>query len=193
MNIENLDSVLQMMLALCIHSLREKVRLSRDPRLGTEDPILIDPLELYHAFTEEYGEVLQQNGISYQFRVIHGEQRHLPRLRSGYWSCQHSWLRIQCNETVYYVDPNIQACQWLYAEKLPDVYISRKKPKWFYAEQDNLGNKIPLKYLRRYKISPHPLDPDSEEAKITLTEYLQYFVWGGISDLLHRIFYTKRK
>ena len=46
MNTEDLHSVTTRMLALCIHSLRAKIRLARDPRLGTEDPIASDLMDL---------------------------------------------------------------------------------------------------------------------------------------------------
>lgn len=111
-----------------------------------------------------YNEVYNTN---YTIQVIHGEQKHSSIIPSKYWGYQHTWCSVSTGDYKVYVDPT--SCQFkdLY-DDIPDYYMAIEKPKWYYADRDNIRYKFGYSFLG------------------DIIEVLQYKVWAKVSDLMHK-------
>lgn len=120
---------------------------------------------------------------------LHGEQRHHPRLLSIYWLLEHTWVECifdtPCGVMKFYVDPTSEQYSILYSD-IPNYIVSNKPIKFYYKDDDNpRWNNRFLRYINDkilYKVG-------SPYNKVGIIEFLQYIIWGNISDLLHKIFY----
>ena len=187
------DMTIKLMMAVSIQEARKEAWI-RNSCYTVNDKKSYPDITTHHlasVFDRLYGIELQKQGIKYSWYMVPGEQRHLPRINSGYWDLRHTWSRLDIDGRTYYIDPNIRKFNWLYKDKLPDSYVSTKKPKWFYSDHDNLRNIAPLRWFENYTVNIHPFYEEKASC-VSLTEYLQYFVWGCISDHIHNIFYKKK-
>ena len=140
---------------------------------------------------------LEEENIPYAAHTIHhGELRHNPNSLSENWPHEHTWLSVRFGGVgsgsiykrpiVVYVDPTCQQFRGI-VDDIPDYYISITPPKWFYPDDKNLlysrlGNKI-------NKCIRIPAGYHAGEGMYCdgIIEFLQYCVWGTISDMLRRI------
>ena len=127
--------------------------------------------------------------IEIQCNGIHGEQRHSPRLDSSFWSYQHTWAVVKMMGVTMYVDPTSSQFKDIY-QYIPDFYISTKKPEWYYPDSENpiYGNKI-MRYLNDHIQIPRKVKlPNGMIARTKdgLIEYIQYEIWGKISDSMNK-------
>lgn len=124
-------------------------------------------------------------GIQVNIYKIHGEQKHTPRIPSSKWTLQHTWIAIVISSNVIYIDATCQQFQDMY-DDIPDYYISEKSPKWFYPDSKNwvYGIKITRWINRKIKIK-HSFMGEG------IIEFIQYSIWGNISDFIRKIFKIK--
>lgn len=109
---------------------------------------------------------------SYNIEFIHGEQRHNIMINPDYWNYEHTWLKVYNSNIVMYVDPTSGQFKWLHKD-IPDYYISKKKPKWYYPDSKNLRfNKIICKII---------------EEKFRIIEFIQFEIWRNICKFIRRI------
>lgn len=126
-------------------------------------------------------------GIQINAYRIHGEQKHTPKIPSIKWSLQHTWVAIVLSNNVIYVDATCQQFQDLY-DDIPNYYISGKPPKWFYPDSKNwvYGVKFTRWINKKIKIK-HSLMHEG------IIEFIQYSVWGTISDLIRKVLYKNER
>lgn len=133
----------------------------------------------------------ETNSITLICQGIHGEQCHNSRVKSEFWPCQHTWavVRVKGNKTKMYVDPTSGQFKNFH-EDIPDFYISPKKPKWYYPDSENpiWCNKIIHKINEKIQI-PRDIHVDDIviNGKEGIIEYLQYGIWGRISDWIYKL------
>lgn len=122
-------------------------------------------------------------GIQVKVYKLHGEQKHTPKIPSSKWTLQHTWVAMMIGNNVIYIDATCQQFQDMYND-IPDYYISDKPPKWFYPDSKNwvYGIKFTRLINRKIKIK-HSLMHEG------IIEFIQYSVWGTISDLIRKILY----
>lgn len=113
---------------------------------------------------------------------VHGELAHKPSIPSEEWCNEHTMSIVTIDEIDIWVDPTCGQFKDIIPD-IPDYYISTKKPKWFYPDDNNprwrgIGCLINDHLQLRYK-----------GHKIGIIEYLQYIVWGSISDAIRKIFH----
>lgn len=126
-----------------------------------------------------------ESDVDLQVYLIHGEQRHSPMSPSKYWIFQHTFVCAIINHETIYIDPTSSQFQWLYSD-IPDYYIGRKFPKWYYNDRKNpawngitavINEKITIK--RSWK--------DGSTVYDGIIEFIQYEVWGRICDFIRSI------
>lgn len=120
---------------------------------------------------------------------IHGEQKHTPRTESCHWPFQHTWLAVDFDQCTIYADPTCGQFKDLYND-IPDYYVSTKPPKWFYPDSRNpVWNGITARINEKIKIKRKGVPPYSADKIIEdgIIEFLQYEVWGRISDIIRKI------
>lgn len=120
--------------------------------------------------------------------TIHGELRHDSRIPSIEWCNQHTMSIITIDGIKFYVDITCKQFRDLYAE-MPEYYIGTKCPDWFYPDSRNpvFATKLGLWIDDHFKIT-HKED-DHMYANIGIISYIQYIVYGKISDKIHHIKY----
>lgn len=118
---------------------------------------------------------------------IHGEQRHSTIIESRFWILQHTWVYLNIFNTAIYIDPTSSQFDNIYND-IPSYYISTVKPKWFYPDRENpawrgMGCKI-----NNVKIIPRKimLNDDIYQARDGIIEFIQYEIWGRISDTIRK-------
>lgn len=124
--------------------------------------------------------------------VLHGEQRHHVRCPSVHWPEQHTWVMIKSHYGSLYVDPTCGQFKRLYAD-IPDYYISRVPPKWFMRDKHNIAfTKIGSIIDQKIHIPIKVTDSQGRHYMMHtgLISFLQYDVWGTISDMI-RLFMGK--
>lgn len=116
------------------------------------------------------------------FELMHGELAHKPFIESRYWSHQHTWLCMTIGKTSVHIDATCGQFKDI-VPNIPDWYVSIAAPMWFYwdrknplfngvtAQIDNVTREFAKKHLNRHT---------------GLIEYLQYDVWGRISDRIYK-------
>ena len=146
-------------------------------------------IALFFKLLDETCESLKASNVPIQWthHGIHGEQRHSIKIPSAYWPYQHTWGIVRINQYRFYVDPTCGQFKSVHGKcNIPDYYIDTKKPVWFYPDRKNPAYSKPFKYLNRIKIKVTGFD--GEIHKEGLVEYLQYAVFGGLSDYFHNTF-----
>lgn len=144
--------------------------------------------EACRMFKEKMNEFNDKFGYHIKTYIVHGEQKHLPRIHSTNWYLQHTWCYIVFGKYKIYVDPTSSQFKCLY-NNIPDYYISTKKPKWYYPDKDNpcfkgITKKINNKYSITHKEKYENTIYYHEENFI---EFFQYVVWGKISDFIYDV------
>lgn len=121
---------------------------------------------------------------------IHGEQSHHPRLESKKWHLQHTWAIVKIFGIEIYVDPTSQQFKDLYND-IPDYYISGTKPKWYYPDDDNPAWRGILNKVNDIIEIKHKMKNKSDNKHYVvhdgIIEFIQYEIYGKISDLLRKI------
>lgn len=148
--------------------------------------------EASKEFCDTLNEYFKANGeltkdLQASVESIHGEQRHTPRIESKNWPAQHTWCIVKVAKMKIYVDITSQQFQDIY-DDIPDYYVSIIKPKWFYSDKDNIAWRaffgIPRWFNEHIKIQ-HKLG--DRVIKEGIIEYIQYEIWGKISDKIYKI------
>lgn len=110
-------------------------------------------------------------------KEIHGEQKHSPMCPSNLWALQHTWAMITWDDFVFYVDPTSSQFNHIYRD-IPDMYVSKAPPKWYLPDRRNISfSNRGAKLNNRFVIGG-----------LGIVEFLQYKVWGRISDVIRKIF-----
>lgn len=130
---------------------------------------------------------------------IHGEIRHAPHCESKYWPHQHTWVEVRIPKDydytrydMLYVDITCSQFKHIFAD-IPDYYISTVPPKWYLKDSDNVVWKkgILRSINRRIRI------PFKDRSGIHhcegVIEFIQYEIWGRISDRYGLHISTKQK
>lgn len=146
--------------------------------------------EAVDMLNEEIRRSCMKRCIKFKFKEHHGEIKHNPRVLSEYWPIQHTW----CETTIFgiklYVDPT--CCQFRNYKSLldlhiPDFYISTYPPKWFYDDRHNPAFNGITRYINeiiKIRYRPNGMDHYISEGII---EFIQYEIWGRISDVVHSL------
>lgn len=119
--------------------------------------------------------------------AVHGEQRHNWNCPSSKWCLQHTWVKVLVDSnTTIYIDCTCQQFSNIYND-IPDFYVSTIEPKWFYDDRKNptwngITHKINEKIGIKYKVKT--TDGHKYEVKDGLIEFIQYNIWGYISDII---------
>lgn len=138
--------------------------------------------ELIHEFN-------MRLGVHIELHRYHGEQKHSIQSYSTLWAYQHTWSSVTLGDKKLYVDITSQQFQKYYKD-IPPYYISTEPPKWFYPDAKNPLFKKKMKDInRRIKVKKRVNSDElnSQEKKyirIGIIEFLQYEVWGTISDTI---------
>lgn len=137
--------------------------------------------------------------FSVECECVHGEQKHTPMIKSKFWPIQHTWLNITIGDDVkyhIYLDPTIEQFRDLYDFSYA-IYLEMCKPYWFYPDNENplftpLGKDINNNYYIRHRAV---VNGNQMMINDGIIEFLQYEVWGRISDLIKffHTLYMKRK
>lgn len=130
--------------------------------------------------------VMLPDCILRNMHIVHGEQRHSPRISSDKWGIQHTWIEIVLDEKKLYIDPTSSQFKHLYKD-IPDFYISRKKPKWYYQDAINPQFRSFTGKLNRKILFHKTINWDGNFVKVSfgIIELFQYEIWGRISDFIH--------
>lgn len=121
---------------------------------------------------------------------LHGEQKHSPVIKSSYWPLQHTWCFVNFARMTVYVDITCQQFKSIY-DDIPDYYISKTKPKWFYPDKDNPAWRgifgIGQWLNNHINISHKVTDKGGKRRNVKegLIEFFQYEIWGSISDKIY--------
>lgn len=136
-------------------------------------------------FLERMTGVCHEKQIALECESIHGEQNHTPEIPSKYWGNQHQWCWVKILGHKYYVDCTSGQFKDLYHD-IPDYYISTEKPRWFYEDSRNPAISI---WSKRLVVKRQTVRTDWGDVveSTTLVEYIQYQIWGSISDLIRKI------
>ncbi|MCM1215412.1 MAG: hypothetical protein NC548_12940 [Lachnospiraceae bacterium] len=140
-------------------------------------------------FLQKMKNSCERRCIPFKGTTVHGEQRHNPRIRSTQWYAQHTWACVEIRGVKWYVDCTSSQFQDMY-DDIPDYYISRKEPKWFYNDRKNPAFNGITKWLNQHVIFTKTIvDSDGDIRKVHdgIIEILQYDVWGSISDFIRKI------
>lgn len=120
---------------------------------------------------------------------LHGEQKHSTLSKSTYWSREHTWVRVHVASFEIYVDPTSGQFKDSYKD-IPDYYISSVKPKWYYPDRENwrFNNKVGL-WLTNHRCIKRKIKIGGEEYMVhdSISEFLQFEVWGRISDIIRKL------
>jgi len=146
-------------------------------------------IEATKLFMDKIRSSCDHSEIPVKIKEIHGEQSHCPRLQSKYWCFQHDWCCVDIAGEVYYVDCTCGQFKRLY-DDIPDYYISTKKPKWFLPDRENIAfNGITKKINQCIIIHRKITDVDGKKRVVNdcIIEFIQYEIWGRISDLIRKI------
>lgn len=146
-------------------------------------------------FLEKMKESCEKRGIPLKFKSIHGEQRHNPNLHSTKWHFQHQWCWVDLLGKRYYVDCTCGQFKDLY-DDIPDYYISIKKPKWFLDDRKNIAFNGFTKWLNQKIVIRRRIvltDMGKTEVHDGIIEFIQYEIWGPISDFIRKILGRDRK
>lgn len=124
--------------------------------------------------------------------IVHGEQRHNPRIKSMFWPIQHTWARVVLNRQCLYIDATAGQFQYLYKD-MPDYYISGKPPKWFYPDKKNPAWHWLTRRINKRFLIKHKLPGSSEGSTVSdgIIEFCQYEIWGKISDCFRKVIYGR--
>lgn len=124
-------------------------------------------------------------------KSVHGEQRHSMIIESKYWPLQHTWVYLNIFNTAIYIDPTSSQFDNFYND-IPSYYISTVKPKWYYPDQENPSWRGISCKINNVKFIPRKISIDGEPfiAHDGIIDFIQYEIWGRISDIIRRI---KRK
>lgn len=133
-------------------------------------------------------------GYRIEYKYMHGEQKHIPTLKSDFWPMEHTWLCItftsHSESSSWYVDPTSSQFQTIY-DDIPDFYISKIKPRWYYPDRSNplYRFKILLWMDKHIVFHVNHTFPDGRKNKIKtgIIEWIQYDIWGSISDIIYKI------
>lgn len=121
--------------------------------------------------------------FDFRYKRIHGEQKHSPRIKSKFWPIQHTWLEIYYEDSMgkctIYVDPTSGQFKDLYPE-IPDYFILFEEPKWYYPDKNNPMWNIHFKNNSKSK------------RWMKICDFIQYEIWGRISDSINILFYNKK-
>ena len=134
-------------------------------------------------------------GVRVDFKSIHGEQKHSPYINSCLWPLQHTWAKVKMMGVSMYVDPTAGQFKRMY-NFIPEVYVSTRKPKWYYPDSSNpVHNTKITTFINKHIKMPvkHPVWNGHihklETMKVGIIEFLQFEVWGRISDSRNRQHY----
>lgn len=128
------------------------------------------------------------NYMNFETITKHGEQRHCPEILSTNWVYQHTWGCLRVGTREIYIDPTCGQFNDIWDDALPDFYISEEPPRWFYDDRKNPAfNGITRKINELIKIPLYLEDgKDSRWVKEGIIEFMQYGIWGYISDKIYR-------
>lgn len=118
---------------------------------------------------------------------IHGEQRHSTAIESRFWILQHTWACLKIHNDLIYIDATCSQFNNIY-DDMPDYYVSTIPPKWFYPDRDNPAWRGILSKINDIKFIPRKIVVDSLSTTYYdgIVEFIQYNVWGKISDMIRR-------
>lgn len=165
----------------------------------TEGPDALNPnyAGLCYQATDMFIKRMQKSceirGTSLKYRSIHGEQKHNPRIHSSKWPYQHQWCWVEIFGRRYYVDCTCGQFKTIY-DDIPDYYISVKKPKWFLDDRKNIAFNGITKWLnQKIVIKRRVVLTDWGETDVHdgIVEFIQYEIWGTISNFIRKIFKIK--
>lgn len=146
-------------------------------------------IEATKLFMNKIKSSCEHSEIPIKVKEIHGEQKHCPRLQSKYWCFQHDWCCVEIAGVRYYIDCTCGQFKRLY-DDIPDYYISTKKPKWFLPDRENMAfNGVTKEINKRIIIHRKITDSEGKKRVVSdgLIEFLQYEIWGRISDFIRKI------
>lgn len=172
-----------------IETVVKEIRDTLRPQTVGDDPFYPNYAGLCyqatHMFLNRLEEICTENRIALEYRSIHGELKHNPRTESKHWHCQHQWCEVKLLGQRLYVDCTSSQFQDLYSD-IPEYYISDKKPKWFYDDRRNPAySKFGKRLVIRRRIER--ADWGDTTVEDTLFEFIQYDIWGPISDFMRKI------
>lgn len=132
----------------------------------------------------------------YIVHIIHGEIRHSPWIaRSHNWTVEHTWVSIASPKFKEKIYCDITISQFFDGGELNinpneirynNIYFSTYKPKWFLPDGYNMKyryrliSKLNKKFRFRYQKYP-----------IGCIDFIQYILWGNISDFIRKYFLMK--
>lgn len=143
-------------------------------------------VELLRHKLEEYS---KENNVEIECHSIHGEQKHTWKIYSCLWSLQHTWAVVKMMGVTMYVDPTSEQFKRMYLF-IPDLYISTRKPKWYYPDKHNpvYCNKI-TRYLNDHIKIPITISLSNgnvTKGRAGIIEFIQYEIWGRICDSMKK-------
>jgi hypothetical protein len=144
--------------------------------------------EASQSFINRINKLNQAIGSEIYCKMIHGELRHTPRVKSEYWSYEHTWVVMIIDKYTFYIDITSSQFKWLFKD-IPDYYISTREPKWYLPDYENIEfSKLKIcKWLMDIKVFRF----SSNKFKMTmpLPIFYIYKIWAPISDLIHQILF----
>lgn len=145
--------------------------------------------EASELFMEKIETKFKKRGSKVETKRIHGEQAHNPISLSRWWPAQHTWCSVTVDNETWYVDCTSQQFQEWY-EDIPDYYISKKKPKWYYSDSENLrfhGFTGWLEKKIRLNDGEELFEDYIVKFDIGIISYIQRYVWAPTSDIVRKL------
>lgn len=173
----------EMIIKSCVEPAVNVVRIELAEKFDVEN----DPYYKYQGlcdaackmFEEKMNEFNDKFGYHIETHIIHGEQKHSPKIHSNKWYFEHTWCYIIFGGHKIYVDPTSSQFQSIYND-IPDYYISDKKPKWYYPDSNNPLFWSIFKKFHNEKIT---------DFLQFIPWSMQYVIWAKISDFIHKLIY----
>lgn len=130
-------------------------------------------------FMELFNERSEYNSI--RATTTHGELVHTPRIKSEYWSLQHTWnvINIAGVGSIYVDVTGIQFRDIF--EDIPSIYVSTEPPKWYLPDSKNVCYK-PNSIGRRLNHYVIHIPTPKRVVHAHLMEFITHGVVGFLSD-----------
>lgn len=120
----------------------------------------------------------------------HGELKHSPKIRSCFWPLQHTWIKVNIDDYVIYVDPTSGQFEDMLPD-IPSIYISTTPPPWYLNDRDNPIFRHGWIHSINEKVRVMVKAQDDEDEfysyKAGIVEILMYDVWGTFCEFYRKI------
>ena len=134
--------------------------------------------------------ILQRYNINCNVYKVSGELKHSPVIFSKYWKTKRIWICLLYFDKWIYIDPfSIEVSKLI--PEIPEYYISFKMPKWYLPLYKNKSYSTNLGIFLNHKFGVIK-EEDGTLVRYGIIDYLQYKVWGRISDWIHKIRYKEK-